>query len=521
MKQAWSITESIYVYYSYDGERVFLANPEAKKYYGVVKKIAESKKDPEVIKNDGAQIKFCDGKVKIFLKKWYTIGNVYTEDIFPQLSLVTIINGDISGVIFGFNPVYPEKVLTLFPGSDLYKESEKEFVRKTNLSLYTKTTKYTPGHKYESDNGTLIYLGPVYSHKSDMGACKRFSTAASAVRKLNAFINDLPENPDYENILKENRIIELNMYPEEIKEKTIFLVARNKSMADLGEVVKISKDFEDVWEARIKKFISEKKEPYSYGSSLYHYSDIDELIQFFNASNEMVPNVSDESKKLMKDIVKVEFRYYLYKYFDTRVQEGSMNIISGHPIDSQVHALVNNLIISGIRDSNYYSFDYYVELFKTLFDINLNTEAENSLASYKLMTVSTSDYQDLIDNFGYLEFRAPENYIKKIDFVYTNEEKRSFEAFLEKGFYCDTIKDIYQNALKTNGVDLGEFSISNVGSSKAPEFEYLFSITLEDLKNYFGVDSIQNLPVNFKKEMLKNKIYKVIIKTRDNIKLKS
>ena len=40
MKQIWSITESIYVYYSYDDNRVFLANPEAKKFYGPVKKIA-------------------------------------------------------------------------------------------------------------------------------------------------------------------------------------------------------------------------------------------------------------------------------------------------------------------------------------------------------------------------------------------------------------------------------------------------------------------------------------------------
>lgn len=67
MKHTWSITESLYVYYSYDGNRVFLANPESKKFYGTVKKIAESVKDPEVIKNDGHPIKFCDEKIKINL----------------------------------------------------------------------------------------------------------------------------------------------------------------------------------------------------------------------------------------------------------------------------------------------------------------------------------------------------------------------------------------------------------------------------------------------------------------------
>lgn len=522
MKHTWSITESLYVYYSYDGNRVFLANPETKKFYGTVKKIAESVKDPVVIRNDGYQIKFCDEKIKINISGvWYVIGNIYKEDIISQLSSVTINSGEVSGVIFGFNPVYPDQALPLFPSSELYKEAEKEFIRKTNLSLYTKTTKYKPGHKYESDNGTYIYLGEVISHKSDRLNSKRFTVASGGVRKLGAFINDIPENPKYEDIITEYTVKEFMNYPEDIQEKTIFLVGKNKSMADIGEVIQVSGGFEDAWETRIKNYVSQEKKEYSYESSLYHYENLDDLIRVFNVSTDLIPKVTDESKRLMKKIVETEYRYYLYRLYDIQAQESDLNVLSKNSKENQEKALVNNLIENGIRDTqNYYDKDYYNEMFKTLFDINLQEVAETSLDSFKLLTISVSDYQDLIDNFSYLEYREPEKYIKKVDFVYTNEEKRSFDKFFKKGMYQDVIKDIYTKALQDNGSELKTFSITNIGTAKSPELQYVFSITLEDIKNYFGVKSIFDIPETFKQELIKNKIYKINFKTRDNIKVK-
>lgn len=522
MKHTWSITESLYVYYSYDGNRVFLANPESKKFYGTVKKIAESVKDPVVIKNDGYQIKFCDEKIKINLSGiWYVIGNVYKEDIVSQLSSVTINSGEVSGVIFGFNPVYPDQALPLFPGSELYKDAEKEFIRKTNLSLYTKTTKYKPGHKYECDNGTYIYLGEVVSHKSDRLNSKRFTVASGGVRKLSAFINDIPENPKYEDIITGYTIKEFMNYPEDIQEKTIFLVNKNKSMADIGEVIQVSGGFEDSWETKLKNYISQEKKKYSYESSLYHYENFDDLIRVFNVSTDLIPKVTDESKKLMKKIIETEYRYYLYKFYNTQAQKGELNILSKNSKESQKKCLVNNFIENGIRDlQNYYDKDYYNEMFKTLFDIDLGELAETSLDSFKLLTISVSDYQDLIENFGYLEYRESDKYIKTVDFVYTNEGKRSFDTFFKKGMYQDVIKDIYKKALQDNGSELKEFSISNIGTAKSPELQYVFSVTLEDIKNYFGVKSIQDIPETFKQELVDNKIYKINFKTRDNIKIK-
>lgn len=521
MRNIWSITESLFVYYSYDGERVFLANPTAKKYYGPVKKIAESIKDPVIIKNDGLQLKFCDEKIKILLSgNWFVLGNAYTEDIISQLSSATINNGLASNVSFGFSSIYPNKVIPIFYNSDLYKEAEKEFIRKTNLSLYSKATKYIPGHKYDCENGTYVFLGEVVSHKVDTYNSTQYTTSLDTTRKLYAFINDIQDNYSYSDIMLNYNVSELIKYPEEIKEKTIFLINKKSTLVDLGQTINISGNFEDYWETRINNFVSKNKEVYSYGSSQYHYKDVDNLIKLFTISTDLVPKVSDESKKLIKKIVETEYRYYLYKYYDTEVQTMNKNITKEQKKATQSSNLVNNFVASGIRDSkNYYDKQYYISLFKKLFDIDLEKLASSSIDSYKLETISCDDFQDLIENFGYLEFRFPGNYIKEIDFVYTNEKKRSFKTFLKDDAYRNLIQTIYTEAIKNNGSELKDFDVINVGTVKSPRLEYNFSITLEDIMNHYKVSTIYDIPDSIKNDLVKNKIYKIFIRTRDDINI--
>ena len=436
MRNSWSIIENIYVYYSYDGERIFLANPETKKFYGPVKKIAESKKDPELLENSNFTIKFLGKKVKLLISgTWYVIGNLDTSDILEQLESVSVVSGEVCNARFGFNPVYPDKTALLFPGSALYKESEKEFIRRTNLSLYKKTTKYIPGHKYDSENGTYLYLGQVVSHKPTSTNPIQYTIAESSVRKLHAFTNDIPGNPDYKEILTRYEAVELKSYPEEIRENTIFLIDGNKAMADLGEVMCVPGKFEDYWETKLENFIQNNKEPYSYGSSRYHYSDFGKLVQFFYISSEANPKVSDNAKKLLTEVIKTEYRNLLFLYYDQNIHSGHLNILKSKPLDEQENSLMRNLIETSIKETqNYYTVDFNRSMFKTCFDIELLDLAKISLEDFEKGTISVETFPDLIENFRYLEFRG-NNYIRNIDFVYVNDKNRNFEAFLKNEKY--------------------------------------------------------------------------------------
>ena len=82
------------------------------------------------------------------------------------------------------------------------------------------------------------------------------------------------------------------------------------------------------------------------------------------------------------------------------------------------------------------------------------------------------------------------------------------------------IKDIYKEAIETNGANLKSFSLVNMGSSTRPCILYTMSITLEDIQNHFGVDSIYDIPDQLKDELMEKKIYSIYIKTREDIKIK-
>lgn len=524
MKNTWSISESIYVFYSYDNTRVYIANPETKKFWGPVKKISETIEDPEVHKNDGYQIKFENSKIKVLISGvWYILGNPWTEDLISQLSSATIRDGEIGDVVFGFNPIYPEQTIPLFPGSEIYKESEAEFIRKINLSLYSKTTKYKPGHKYESENGTYLYLGEVISHKSDKRNSKRYTTSSNGVRILHAFTSDFSGKKDIESVFRESLFKDITNYPEDPMDGIIFLLDKNKSMADMGEILKLSDPtwkIEDSWETRIEEFMKSSKKAYSLNSSLLHYTGLRDLFGLFDITTELTPVVSDKSKAMITDILKTEFRYILFKFYDLNIHQYGSNILSTDKPEVQAQALVKFFLMNYFdTQTNYYYQDYTKEMFKLVFGVDLEEVAKKSIEEYKLLTISTSDFPELIDNFGYLEYREPEKYLKDIDFVYTNEKKRNFDTFLENGMYKDVIKDIYKKALETNGSELKEFLVANVGTLKSPCLHYTMKITLDDIVRYFKVNNINELPEEFKHEMIKNKIYQVCIKTRDDIQV--
>ena len=71
-----------------------------------------------------------------------------------------------------------------------------------------------------------------------------------------------------------------------------------------------------------------------------------------------------------------------------------------------------------------------------------------------------------------------------------------------------------------DGANLKSFSLVNIGSSTRPCILYTMSITLEDIQNHFGVDSIYDIPDQLKDELMEKKIYSIYIKTREDIKIK-
>ena len=301
---------------------------------------------------------------------------------------------------------------------------------------------------------------------------------------------------------------------------TIYITESNKAMVDLGEVIKINSLVEDSWENRVIDFVNNNSVPYSSYSRLTHYEGFFDLMKIFDISSEVNPKVTEKTKELLTGAIKKEMMYILYKYYDLSTK-GNYSIKSTESPEKQASLLAETFIRKNIGDFiNYYYVDYETDLLNTLFGIDLLKLSEKSLVEFKLkINNSFSDFDELIDNFSYLEFRETENYRKCVDFIYTCDKNRNFEHFFGKGLYKDIIKDIYKKALESNGENVSEFYILNKGTVRTPDIHYEMNITLEDLVKYLNVSSPKDFPADLKEEILKNHIYDLTLITKESLNI--
>lgn len=517
MRNVWSISESLYVYYSIDNTSVCIANPEKKVYWRPVKKISCSKRDPEIIKNDGLKIKFESGKVKVELSgKYYNLLNYTTDYIVDQLSSVNIENGEVSDTKFGFNPEFPEKTILLFPGSEIYKDSEKEFIRRINLSLYTKTTKYKVGHRYESENGTYLYLGKAYLHVSNNMNRSKYCIKDSSLYDL--FTDDFDTNSKIEDIIRDYKLSNKANFLGSNFEKSIYFLNKKKSMADLGSCIAPPNDswkIEDVWEERVSNFMRDNREPYTYGSEYFSYKGFSSLLKSFFISSCESPKVTETTESMMEEILRTQLTYVLFQYSESAGIASLKNSSSLEDYVVSAKSAFKTTIFS--LTENYLWMDLLSDMYSKLFSKSVEAIFKDTCKKYKLYTVPDSTFNDLINNFLSYKYKN-NNYNLNLDFLYC--KNTSFEEYLGDGFYSNVIKDIYKEAIETNGANLKSFSLVNIGSSTRPCILYTMSITLEDIQNHFGVDSIYDIPDQLKDELMEKKIYSIYIKTREDIKIK-
>lgn len=518
----WSITEKVYLYLSWDGGKVSIANPESKKFWGPVQKISESVVQPVSIDNNGSRIKISDGKLFLEVSgKYLKITNLYEENILEQISGSTLNNGVAEGVVFGFSQIYPDKTILIFPGTDLYIKAEDEFLRKVSLSLYKKTTKYIPGNRYELENGSFWYLGTYVSHR-ELDSYNNNDYKLNKEVSSHVFSNFCPDSKKLSDVLKSCPILpckDLGLYTISDCPELVLYTLKKKPMVDLGKELDLDISLEDSYESRIKDFMASNKVEFTYGSGRYYYTSLSSLLSIFDITTSSgIPSISDNMKKMMEEIIESNLEYLLYKYCDTSSTpyQISTTVTKSDQIKNLVDAFKYEFFSNVSMPFN---GNYVTTLLDCVFGISLKDKAEESLSKYKLNTHSTAftDFQDYLENIGYLEFREPEVFRKTIDFLYVSPDKRNISKYLGDCAYRDMIVDIYKEALDTNGSNLEIFEIQNVGTAKTPLLKYVFTVTLKDIMRHYGVDHISKIPTKIKDDLTKLKIYEVSFITRSDI----
>ena len=510
MNNNWSLTDKMYLYLSFDGERVSIANPESKKFWGPVQKISESVNPPLVIDNNGSDIKILDGKVYLSVSgKYLKINNLFEEDFLDQISGATINGGEASGVIFGFSEINPEKTILIFPGTNLHKTSSDSFYRKINLSLQKKTTNYIPGHRYESESGSFWYLGEYLSHRDDTMYSSGSYDISNKKAKVKVFSNFLPDSKKVSDIFVNSNFVftrDLKNNGSSFFPKTVISTFKNISMADMGEELDLDVSIEDSYLPRIQEFMKSHKTEYTTESGKYYYPEILKLFSIFDITNNTLfpGKITDEIKSLVKEIILSNLNYIFFLYYSDKTDPSKENTF----ISRFKNKFLN-------KSNYYYNSDYIMSMLNLVFGINIKKEADLILSSYSKPEINS--FKDYVENIGSLEFNEPDTFNKRIDFLYVKEGNKDITKYLPDCPYRDLIVDIYKKAIDSNGSNLEYFNIENVGTSRTPLLKYVFDISLKDILKYYGVDSLYKLPDPIKKDLTNLKIYKVTFITRSDI----
>ena len=515
----WSITDKIYLYISYDESKVSIANPEAKKYWGPVQKNSESITPPLSLDNNGQKIKLSNGKVFLEVNgKYIKLDNLYEENILSQLSEATFTNGEAIGVIFGFSQYEPDKTILIFPGSSLYKKTEEEFLRKVSLSLCKKTSKYIPGHRYDTGTGSFWYIGSYISKRNPNSYTK--TAYGKYSNPVHVFSNFLPISKKVSDIFQNYNLIgvsDVNLYSTSIYKESMLFTTNSKSMVDMGKELDIDIFLEDSYDQRLTNYlISEKTEDTLY-SKRYFYKNFMSFISIFDITPDASTpiKISENFKKQVKEIIKANTDYILHKYYDTKKGYGSYRILTSDSIETQISNLDTVFAEKNLKNNLYYNSSFYGKsLLKELFGVELNNLFSESIKSFIPKKINT--FSDYLENIGYFENRS-DCFHKIMNFIYSSNGNLKFSKHLPDCPYSDLIKDICKKALDTNGSNLDAFGIENVGTIKKPLLKYTFTITLKDILRHYGLDDINSLPDSIKKDLVSLQIYDSTIITRSDI----
>lgn len=507
-----NLAESIYVYRRFDNETVFIANPGDKKSYSSVKKNSETILEPEVLENKEFDFLIKNFEIFIYLDKPYRIGNINTDYLFQQLSNATVIEGKTRGC-FGFNPIFPDKTVLLLDNSDLKKKAEEDLERIAVNSLYKKTTKYQIGHRYDVDCKSLIYLGKFGLHLNDHSYYRSFETVG---KQYNFFAVNVEDNIKTveEELLKGIYKFDLGEYffkPSYITSNYdynyIVITDKNKPLIDRGEVLTPTGDNFDISSILEKRIDMLDLIPASIESKYTKVPSLKRILPhlLFSSSGTINPIKDENTIEKFTNLLETELEY-LYLKLNTGTVKLGKDELNAH--------LLREFVYEGSMGSYR---DLISKAIETMFPtIDTTKIAEDVIKKLSKTNNSLDTFEDLIDKFFTLELSEPEKYELDINLIMG----KSTENVLPEGPFREIIEDIYQEALDSYGSNLKSFTASNVGTKMFPLIKYIMIISLEDIKKHLKVDSVYDLPLDLKKDILKNKIYQVKIITQQTIPFK-
>lgn len=515
MENNWRLVYELVAYLVHDTREVYFAAPEKKSYQSAVIKLIPSGISYEelYLSQNSFNLKLehdktYEDKIHLYVKselfpidEWFKVANFedYGEVELGKLLMQSTCKSGVFDETF--EVVFCEetpKISFIHSGMLEYSDYEMELSRRLNCELHKKTTKWNPGHRYDTLKESFYFLCTVQSRKDNRNN-SYFIKEESRMPIKYLYVNNIkPEDKTISDIFN-NR--SFGDGPYDIK------VADNKvSGVDCGEVLKndFTANIQDYWDTMFNNSLKDKKVVTETGFEIY--KNLFGIFEIFAYQSPLYTkiNISEGIKQDLEVIIKS----LVYK----TILDNWDYSIDNKKSDADNLKELNRLFFYSINDPNFLRSSYYPHLFNEL-GLKLNdliAEVYNNWSESSLYTNFDTYYKHLFYQNSRFDY-SKNTSTQRINSTNYKLELTTVHDLYSDGELTNVIIELYNDAKKSFGIGVSKFEVINIGTKKSPK-EYIHcEITLVDIINYLNKKGDSEIPETLKNEILSHRFFKVII----------
>lgn len=439
-------------------------------------------------------------------------GDRLSKEVGYLISNLTNDKGDFSGYDFevAFSNNDSLSIKFICKELEIYNSCLNELNRRTKCELFKKTKTFIPGHRYDSLDESIIYLGKFKSSKSiNKDSSISITDNVLDYKDVYLFI-DADEISENEKSIKD---IFNNRYFSEADTRGIKEIRKLKSMVDSGEVLVNDidssfslKDYHlnlvnnlisNILDSTIKVPISNEDEieliTYKQDRD-FMIKDILSPLMYF--SENKYGNIEDNVKNIVKTHLTNVIRLSIFEALNLNIVNNSLLT---NPTSSSIREIESILIYK------FLSPEWKIEslinflFINNFYDSISGTSLDDTIIRQEIVTCN-----NIMNNFSSIDF---ENYCKSISRLlhenyYSRQRENTcsyykldiitIESLFGKSQFTETLKTICREAIDTSGNNVDFFVIKNLGTRKSPSYYISMCISLNNIINYFN--GINNIP---------------------------
>lgn len=468
-------------------------------------------------------------------EKWYPVRNWMLqstekdqkEQLGEYFLSTSLKKGEFEGKwVPLFDPELDKSVNFICESMPEWEEKQEEIIRRVNFEMGKKTTKWIPGHKYDSENNSFWYLGEVKTrieHRSNSSRETFYwgnsTTNLELKESLKCFLSKAPTNPDniWDNVV-------ISMTREKGNLNYFDVLVKKPKVVDSGEwIPEGTNPWENPKEWRIG-MITRTLENVCKDTKVFGGV---ESVNYYNLNYALEPLYLYLGEKDEPDMEKIG--EYVNPILTPVILECFDTIMSYHfndldpknaegTLEDKVEKLVSNFISNYIRELFAGKRVLIEDLFKSLGN-PLKKLAKDFLSTFELNNKLNMEWENYLKNVKYLENSV------RYSHRYFDIRKKIKESYLKKnGLKEDHITGVMDKTLSNESiskntrnllVDMITWAKSNDGIGLTKYWvnknnEVEINLTLKDIINRWESEGT-DIPEDYKKGIMKDKLWKYTI----------